>query len=133
MIDYVKRLLPGLAVCIAITIAAMALQVLEVDVTGHPYLEALVLAILLGVVIRTAWKPGPRWIPGINFSAKFVLECAIVMLGASVGVTTIVALGPILIVGIASIVALSIGMSYAICRALGLPRRMQRKVVGLMV
>jgi uncharacterized integral membrane protein (TIGR00698 family) len=70
------------------------------------------------------WKPGPRWQPGINFSAKFVLELAIVMLGAAVSVSTIVALGPQLIVGIACIVAVALGVSYLMCRALGLPQRM---------
>ncbi len=124
MIQYAKRLLPGLLVCVLITIAATLLQGIEVHFTGQPYLEALVLAILLGVAIRTLWTPGPRWHPGINFSAKFVLELAIVMLGASVSVHTILALGPILIVGIACIVAVAIGASYLICRALGLPQRM---------
>ena len=102
----------------------MLLQAVEVHFAGQPYLEALVLAILLGVAVRTAWTPTPRWIPGIVFSAKFVLEVAIVMLGASVSVATIVALGPFLILGIASIVAIAIGTSYAICRALRLPMRM---------
>ncbi|MGA2895763.1 MAG: putative sulfate exporter family transporter [Xanthobacteraceae bacterium] len=124
MIDYLHRLLPGLALCIAITIAAMLLQGIETYFFGQPYLEALVLAILIGVALRTAWTPAPRFIPGLNFSAKMVLEIAIVMLGASVSVATILALGPILIVGIASIVSLAIGTSYLICRALGLPQRL---------
>jgi uncharacterized integral membrane protein (TIGR00698 family) len=118
------HLLPGLALCVAITAVAMLLQVVEVHFAGHPYLEALVLAILLGVAIRAVWKPGPRWQPGINFSAKFVLEFAIVMLGASVSAATIAALGPALIIGIASIVAVAIGTSYLICRALGLKQRL---------
>jgi uncharacterized integral membrane protein (TIGR00698 family) len=124
LIDQARRLLPGILVCIAITIAAMLLQSVEVDFVGQPYLEALVLAILLGVVVRTVWTPAPLWHPGINFSGKFLLECAIVMLGASVSASTIAALGPFLIVGIACIVALAIGASYVICRALGLPIRM---------
>jgi uncharacterized integral membrane protein (TIGR00698 family) len=123
-IAYLQRLLPGAGLCIALTAVALLLQTVEVHFAGQPYLEALVLAILLGVMVRTIWQPGPRWTPGIAFSAKFVLEFAIVLLGAAVSVTTIVKLGPILIVGIASIVALSIGGSYAICRALSLPRRM---------
>jgi len=102
----------------------MALEAVETHFTGQPYLEALVLAILIGVAVRTAWTPGARWQPGIHVSAKFVLECAIVMLGASVSVTTITALGPALICGIAVIVAVAIGASYAICRALRLPQRM---------
>jgi uncharacterized membrane protein YadS len=52
-----------------------------------------VLAILIGVAIRTTWTPGLRWIPGIVFCAKFILEFAIVLLGASVSVTMIAALG----------------------------------------
>jgi uncharacterized integral membrane protein (TIGR00698 family) len=123
-IAFLQRLAPGVVLCIALTAVAMLLQAIEVHFAGQPYLEALVLAILLGLAVRTVWQPGPVWSPGIAFSAKFVLEFAIVMLGAAVSVTTIVALGPILIVGIASIVALSIGCSYAICRALALPRRM---------
>jgi uncharacterized integral membrane protein (TIGR00698 family) len=122
--DYAKNLLPGLLLCIAITIAAMLFEAAETHFAGQPYLEGLVLAILLGVAVRTAWKPGARFSPGIHVSAKFVLECAIVMLGASVSVTTITALGPALIAGIACIVAIAIAASYVICRALGLPQRM---------
>ena len=124
MIDHIKCMLPGVLLCVAITIAATLLQAIEAHYAGQPYLEALVLAILLGVAIRTAWTPGPLWRPGIGFSAKYVLEFAIVMLGASVSVATIVALGPFLVIGIASIVAIAIGTSYAICRVLGLPLRM---------
>lgn len=124
MIDYLQRLAPGVALCVALTVASYALQAVEVHFTQQPYLEALVLAILVGVAIRVAWTPGPRWVPGIAFSAKFVLEVAIVMLGASVSIATILALGPVLIFGIAGIVAISIGLSYAVCRATGLPLRM---------
>ncbi len=119
-----ENLLPGLLLCIAITVAAMLLEAVEVHFAGQPYLEALVLAILLGVAIRTVWMPSPRFQPGIYVSAKFVLECAIVMLGAAVSLATITGLGAILIVGIASIVSLAIGTSYLICRALRLPQRL---------
>lgn len=124
MTAVIRSVLPGLLLCVAITVAATALQIVEVHFTGQPYLEALVLAILVGVAVRTVWTPPPRWTPGIAFSAKFVLELAIVMLGASVSVATILALGPVLIFGIAGIVAASIGLSYSVCRAIGLPLRM---------
>jgi uncharacterized integral membrane protein (TIGR00698 family) len=124
MIDQLQRLLPGIALCVAITVGATALQTAEVGLVGQPYLEALVLAILLGVAIRTAWLPGPRWRPGIDFSAKLLLEVAIVMLGASVSAGTIIALGPILIIGIACVVAVAIVCSYLVCRAFNLPQRM---------
>jgi uncharacterized integral membrane protein (TIGR00698 family) len=124
LIDHLQRLAPGVVLCVALTVASYALQAVEVHFTRQPYLEALVLAILVGVALRTAWTPGPRWSPGISFSAKFVLEVAIVMLGASVSIATILALGPVLIFGIAGIVAMSIGLSYAVCRATGLPLRL---------
>src|SRR5262245_21000578 len=61
--------------------------------------------------------------PGINFSAKFVLEFAIVLLGASVSVTTMATLRPVLVVGIACIVVMVIGVSYLVCRIFGIPQR----------
>jgi uncharacterized integral membrane protein (TIGR00698 family) len=124
LVTYAKKLLPGVGLCIAITIAAMLLERVETRLAGQPYLEALVLAILLGVAVRTAWKPALGFHPGVNFSAKFMLEVAIVLLGAAVSVTTIAALGPALIAGITLLVAVAIGASYSICRALGLPQRL---------
>ena len=124
LLDYLQRLLPGILLCIAITLAAMLLEAAETYLVGHTYLEALVLAILIGIAIRAARQPGPRFNLGIHVCAKFVLECAIVMLGASVSAAAIMALGPILIVGIVCIVAVAIATSYCICRLLGLPQRM---------
>ena len=124
MIDHLRRLLPGILLCIAITIIAILLQAVEVYFAGQAYLEALVLAILFGVAIRTAWTPAKRFVPGIAFSAKFLLEVAVVMLGASVSVAIVLALGPILLVGIAAVVAMALGSSFIICRGLGLPLRM---------
>ena len=116
--------MPGIVLCIAITIVAILLQAVEVHFAGQTYLEALVLAILLGVVVRTAWTPAKSFVPGIAFSAKTLLEIAVVLLGASVSVATVLALGPILLVGIASVVAMALGSSFIICRMLGLPLRM---------
>ncbi|MGO9401043.1 MAG: putative sulfate exporter family transporter [Xanthobacteraceae bacterium] len=72
------------------------------------------MAILLGIAVRTAWMPTPGFIPGIAFRAKFLLECAVVMLGASMSVATVLALGPFLLVGIASVVAMALGVSFVI-------------------
>jgi uncharacterized integral membrane protein (TIGR00698 family) len=123
MLESAGRLFPGLLLCIAITFLATLLEKVEVQAVGQPYLEALVLAILIGVAVRSAWKPPARFDLGIGFSAKFLLECAIVMLGASVSIATILALGPTLILGVAGIVVLAIATSYSIARALGLPLR----------
>jgi uncharacterized integral membrane protein (TIGR00698 family) len=118
------RTLPGVALCVAITAVAKLLEQAEIKLTGHPYVEGLIIAILIGVAIRTFWTPGPLWKEGIGFSAKTLLEIAVVLLGASLSAATVLALGPILLVGIALVVAAAIASSYLISRSLGLPTRM---------
>ncbi len=117
-------LIPGVMLCIGVTFAATALEHFEAATLGGTWLEALVLAILVGTAVRTAWTPGARWFAGINFSAKTLLEIAVLLLGASVSARAIVAAGPWLLAGIAGVVVLAIGISYGIGRALGLPHRM---------
>ena len=53
-----------------------------------------------------------------------MLEIAVVLLGASVSIRAVLAIGPELIVGIAIVVVVAIATSYAISRALGLRPRM---------
>jgi uncharacterized integral membrane protein (TIGR00698 family) len=115
-----RDLHPGTLLCLAITVAAMTIERAETLLFGRAWLEALVLAILLGAIVRTVWTPDATWQPGIRFSAKTVLEIAVVLLGASVSGATIVAAGPAFLLGIALVVAIAIGTSYAIGRALGL-------------
>ena len=117
-------LIPGVALSLAVTFIAFVLERGEQALFGRAWLEALVLAILLGTVIRSSWAPGRRWFPGIAFSAKFLLELAVVLLGASVSAATILAAGPWLLLGIAGVVILAIGASYLLGRWLRLPMRM---------
>jgi len=123
-LHHVTRLLPGLVLCAAVTLVASLLQIGEEHVFGRPYLEALVLAILLGTTIRSLWTPAALWRPGIAFSAKMLLEVAVMLLGASISLQTIIAVGPGLLIGIAGVVAVAILVSYAIGRFMGLPQRM---------
>ena len=60
---------------------------------AHPYVEALVLAILLGMAVRSFWNPSERWQAGIAFSAKQLLEVAVMLLGASISFAAIAASG----------------------------------------
>jgi uncharacterized integral membrane protein (TIGR00698 family) len=117
-------LLPGIGLCVLVTAFSYGLQAIEVRLVGRPWLEALVFAILLGVAIRTAWTPSDTWHQGIDFSAKILLEVAVVLLGASVSVRAVLAIGPALLIGIAVVVVIAIVTSYGISRALGLPQRM---------
>ncbi len=116
--------LPGIALCAAISLAGYVLQRAEEHAFGRAPLEALVLAILIGAALRAFWAPGPRFLPGIRTSAKFLLEVAVLLLGASVSAASITAIGVPLLLGIAATVALAIAASYGLGRLLGLPARM---------
>ena len=118
------HVVPGVLLCVAVTVAAFALQQGEQMLFGRSWLEALVLAIVVGTAVRSLWTPDGRWFPGIGFSAKVLLELAVVLLGASISAATIIAAGPWLLIGIAATVVVAIVSSLAIGRLLGLPTRM---------
>ncbi|MCQ8240037.1 YeiH family protein [Rhizosaccharibacter radicis] len=120
----IGRALPGLALCLAVTAGAFLLAGLERRAFGAVWLEPLVLAIVLGAAARACWMPGARWKPGIAVGGKLLLEIAVVLLGASLSTRALLAAGPALIIGVAAVVVLAVGASYAIGRALGLPHRM---------
>jgi len=116
--------LPGLLLCLAVSLVAVALQTFEVHLFGRAWLEALVIAIVLGTLLRTAWTPGPSWTPGIGFSGRFLLEVGVMLLGATITARTLLAGGFGLFLGIGAVVAAAIAVSYGVARLLGLPRRM---------
>ncbi|MBV8909005.1 MAG: putative sulfate exporter family transporter, partial [Sphingomonas sp.] len=118
------RIVPGLALCVAIAGVAWGLQKAELAASGRAWIEALVLAILVGAAVRTAWTPGPSWKPGMVFSAKLLLEIAVVLLGASVSAATILSAGWALLISIVGIVAGAILLSFTIGRLLGLGKRL---------
>ncbi len=115
--------MPGLLLCLLVTAAAMACERLEAGFFGRAWLEALVLAIVIGTGVRTLWQPGEGFQAGIHIGAKSVLEMAVVLLGASVSVRAVVAAGPVLPGLVAGVVLLSMAGSYGMGRLLGLPHR----------
>lgn len=119
-----SELAPGLALCALIATGAYGLQAVETWLFGRPWLEALVLAILLGTAVRTLWTPPLHWLPGIAFGAKIVLEVAVVLLGATVSAGAILSVGAPLLAGIVAVVCVAILFSYGLGRLFGLPRRM---------
>jgi uncharacterized integral membrane protein (TIGR00698 family) len=115
---------PGVALCIAVTLVAFGLQLAEEWLFGRAWLEALVLAILIGTAVRSLWKPSAYWQAGISFSSKTLLEIAVVLLGASLSTQTLNAAGLGLLAGIVAVVGVTIVVSYGIGRLLGLHHRM---------
>jgi uncharacterized integral membrane protein (TIGR00698 family) len=120
----ITSLLPGAVLCTLVTFIAVALQALQESIVDHPYVEAIVIAILLGTVIRTIWEPGSLWRAGIAFSAKQLLEVAVALLGASITFSALAASGLVLLGATVSVVILTITISYLVSRSLGLSNRL---------
>ena len=78
----------------------------EEAVFRRAIIEPLVLAILIGMVVRTVRGDRPREDPGVRFVAKDVLEFAVCLLGATMDVPRLFASGPMLAVGIVLLVCL---------------------------
>lgn len=124
LVGRVQALLPGIGLSALIALVSLGAQHLEERALGHPYVEGLVIAIVLGMAIRTAWQPDVTWRAGIAFSAKQVLEVAVALLGASISFSAIAASGVSLLAATVGTVAVILAASYGISRLLGLPVRL---------
>ena len=114
----------GVALCAAVGLGAILIERIEIVAVGQPWLEALVLAILIGTLVRTVRKPADHFLPGIRFAAHTMLEIAVALMGATISIGVIVAAGTTLIVGIAAAVGSAIVASFLLGRAFGLPAKM---------
>lgn len=121
---FLRCIAPGVALSVLVTAAAHGLAQVEYGLAGHAWLEPLVLAILLGAAVRTVWTPSVRFKPGIDFSAKILLEIAVVLLGASVSAATLAALGVSFVFAILLLVVVGIVVGFGVGRLLGLSPRM---------
>src|SRR5450830_189667 len=59
-----SALVPGVALCLAVTAAGFVLEKIEIALFGKAWLESLVLAILLGSAVRSCWRPSSRFTGG---------------------------------------------------------------------
>jgi uncharacterized integral membrane protein (TIGR00698 family) len=116
--------IPGIVLCGLITLVSMGIQRAEEHAFGHPYIEALVIAILTGMAIRSVGNLSDRFQAGIAFSAKQLLEVAVMLLGASISFAAVAASGIFLIGAIIATVIVTLGVSYGLSRMLGLSTKL---------
>lgn len=107
-------LLPGLAVCAAAVAVAMVVNAFV------PAASALLIAIVLGVVLRNTVPLPAALEPGIAFAAKKLLRLGVVLLGLQLVLGDILGLGPGMIVVVVAIVTVGIGATMLIGRLLGI-------------
>ncbi len=118
------RLLPGLLIAAAITAIAVGIAQVEEALLGHAVLEPLVLALLLGLVVRAAWTPPTTAEPGIAFAGKQLLEVAIVVLGLTLDLNQIVDAGWKIVISVLLLVTMTLILGTLIGRAMGLGTRL---------
>jgi uncharacterized integral membrane protein (TIGR00698 family) len=121
---HILDIFPGLALAIGIALAASAAERLEQALFGALYVDGLVLAIIAGTLINTTVGLQPRFIRGVHFASKTVLELAIVLLGGTISAGALAASGLGMVAAVIVVVTLALTASYCIARALGLDERM---------
>jgi uncharacterized integral membrane protein (TIGR00698 family) len=117
---------PGLLVMAVISAVALGAAAVEERVLGQAVIEALVVALLSGVVLRNLLPASSiqHLKVGANLSAKQILEVAVCLLGVSVFFPDIMRGGPGLLGLVLGGVAMSLVISFSIGRTLGLSTRL---------
>jgi uncharacterized integral membrane protein (TIGR00698 family) len=104
-----------------IAAVAYVLAEIETGILGQPVIEALVLALLIGVVARNVLGDGSkRYASGASLVAKHVLEVGVALIGASVYMPDILKAGPALLGLVVGGVGAGIVLSFTVGRMLGL-------------
>ena len=118
------RLVPGLSLCLIVAGAAYGGTAVLHLAFGAASVEPLVLAILIGITVKSVIGTHRSQEPGIEFGAKTLLEVAIVLLGATVNLAAIGGAGVAVIAVVLAIVVGSIAAGFVIGRLMGLSTRL---------
>ncbi|WP_323718057.1 YeiH family protein [Paracoccus aminovorans] len=119
-------LVPGLGLTLGIALLATAAQRLS----GLAALSPLVLAMLLGMLLRNLWGTPEAARPGIGFSLRRVLRLAVVLLGFQLTLAQLRAVG---VPGLA-VIAVTLAATFVFTkwagRALGVERRLAELIAA---
>lgn len=108
--DFFKSNLLGILVCFIIAVPAYLLGKL-IPIVGGP-----VFAILAGMLICLMWENQGKAAAGIKFTAKKILQYAVVLLGFGLNLNVILQTGAQSLPIIVTTIATSLAVSYLICR-----------------
>lgn len=111
-----KKIIPGFGAALIIAITAKWLEsLLPIHLIG-----ASVIALFIGMFINHFRKPGVAMMPGLKFTSQKVLKFAIILLGASLSIGTILEVGKISLTVMLFTLLTCFGGGYYIGKALGL-------------
>lgn len=118
-----RRFIDALPGVLLASVVALAAWLIAEALAGRWRMvpDAVVLAIITGLAVRSFWHPSARWQPGIAMAGKEVLEVAIVLLGASVDLRWMVRAGPV-VFAVITTTLLALGAGLWIGRLTGLSR-----------
>ena len=110
---------PGVLLALGIAFVAKWLEGLE-QAAGFHVIGASVIALFLGMAVHAAWKPNRVTAPGIQFTSKKLLKFAIILLGASLNIQTVLTVGKFSLTVMLFTLATCFGLGALIGKALGL-------------
>ena len=116
--------LPGFGVSIFIALVATILA----DHLPIHLVSASVIALFIGIGINSIHKPGEIIAPGMKFTSKRILKFAIILLGASLNLTTILHVGGISLIVMIFTLATCFGLGHISGKALGLNWKMSNLI-----
>ena len=110
------KLLPGIAVAVAIAAVAVFIEnLLPIHLIG-----GAVIAMFMGMVVNYFVGKNAYLAPGVKFTSKKILKFAIILLGLSLNINTILQVGRMSLVVMVFTLATCFGGGYFIGKALGL-------------
>ena len=110
-----RKFILGIAICFAVAAASILLECL---IPGG-LLGASIIALFLGTIINSFFHPD--WIkPALKFTSKKILKCAIILLGASLSVSTILSVGKMTFFVMIFTFAMCFGGGYFVRKLFGL-------------
>lgn len=119
-----RRLAPGIA------LAALAAAIAYPAGRALPVVGAPVIALVLGIVAAAVRPPGGLMQPGLRFTGKYVLQAAIVLLGATFGLGEVASVGASTLPVMVGTLAAALGVALVGGRLLGLGDRV-RALIGV--
>jgi uncharacterized integral membrane protein (TIGR00698 family) len=123
-IEQVTRVAPGLGLVVVLSLLAHGAAFVQEQVLGRSWIDGLVLALLLGVVVGNVVPDLKQFQAGAIYAGKQVLEFAVVLLGAGINVAALVATGPRLALLIVSGVTTVLLVGFLVGRVFGLGPRL---------
>jgi len=113
-------LLPGILISVAVAIVAVLIEKLLEHLIGLHLIGSAVIAMFIGMVINIFLKKTKIFNKGIKFTSKKVLKLAIILLGLSLNVKTILNVGQKSLVVMVFTLLTCFGGGYIVGRLLGL-------------